>query len=92
VHIHSRDSASIDFAARSGSTARKSFWMKDIDSSHVFPAPIRNQFENWVGSWNSTHLWHDFTNIRINARSTFAKNAFVGWGLGRRNGELIDRH
>jgi hypothetical protein len=44
VHIHSRDSASIDFAEASGSTARKSFWINDIDPFYLFAISIRNQF------------------------------------------------
>jgi hypothetical protein len=44
VCIHSRDSASRDFAEASGSTASKSFWMKDIDPAYLFEAAIRKQF------------------------------------------------
>jgi hypothetical protein len=44
VCIHSRDSASIDFAEASGNTAIKSFWMKDIVLSYLFTVPIRKQF------------------------------------------------
>ena len=44
VYIHSRDSASIDFAEASGRTAIKSFWMNDIDSSYLFEVLIRKQF------------------------------------------------
>jgi hypothetical protein len=44
VHIQARDSVSMDFAEASGSTAMKSFWMQDIDSSYLFNVPIRKQF------------------------------------------------
>jgi hypothetical protein len=44
VHIHSRDSVSIDFAQAAGKSPGKSFWMKDIDSFYLFPVPIRKQF------------------------------------------------
>jgi hypothetical protein len=41
--IHSRDSASIDFAEASGSTAIRTLWMNDIASSYLFQALIRKQ-------------------------------------------------
>jgi hypothetical protein len=44
VYIHSRDSASIDFAEALGSTAIKSFWMNRIDSSYLFKVLIRKRF------------------------------------------------
>jgi hypothetical protein len=44
VDIHSRDSASIDFAQASGKTAIKNFWMDDIGSSYLFEARIRKPF------------------------------------------------
>jgi|GEM_PF-4186542 len=58
--IHSRDSASIDFAEAAGSTANKTLWMNDIDSSYLFRALIRKQvlkascslrFEKCVALW-----------------------------------------
>ena len=41
VHIHSRDSASIDFAEASGNTASKSFWINDINPFYLFAIPVR---------------------------------------------------
>jgi hypothetical protein len=85
----------MDFAASSESTAFMSFWMNPIRRPLVpllFPRiGFRDNQANRV-LIKSLETAFALQILQMTHDRPSPQNGFVGWGFGRRNGELIDRH